>query len=334
MSSSIIHVERLTKVYNGKVKAVDAISFDVAEGDIFGFLGPNGAGKTTTIKMLTTLLKPTSGRATVCGYDIVSQQREVRSSIGVVPQEYTADEDMTGMENMMLIAALYGIPKDEAKARAEELLQLVELKDAMNRKVSTYSGGMRRRLELAIGLINHPRVLFLDEPTLGLDVQTRAAVWEYIKRLKEEYNMTLFITTHYLEEADGICDRIAIIDHGRIIRIGSPQELKSGIGGDVIEIGLDKHGEDLPELISQIKYVKEVKLMNGYYRIKAEVGEEVAPQVIELLRSKGYHVTRISLTKPTMDEVYLEYVGRKFREEEDRSELLNRRMVLRRARSR
>ena len=333
MSDPIIHVERLTKVYNGRVKAVDAISFDVAEGEIFGFLGPNGAGKTTTIKMLTTLLKPTSGRATVCGYDIVSNQREVRSCIGVVPQEYTADEDMTGMENMMLMAALYGIPKDKAKARAEELLQLVELKDAMNRKVSTYSGGMRRRLELAIGLINYPRVLFLDEPTLGLDVQTRTAVWEYIRKLKEEYNMTLFMTTHYLEEADGVCDRIAIIDHGRIIRIGSPQELKSSIGGDVIEIGLDRPGKDVPELISQIRYVKEVKLMNGYYRVKAEVGEEVAPQIIELLRSKGYHVTRISLSKPTMDEVYLEYVGRKFREEEDRSEFLNRIMVLRRARS-
>ncbi|MEM0287043.1 MAG: ATP-binding cassette domain-containing protein [Nitrososphaerota archaeon] len=333
MSESIILVEGLTKVFNAKVKAVDDVSFDVKQGEIFGFLGPNGAGKTTTIKMLTTLLKPTLGKASVCGYDIIKYPTEVRRSIGVVPQEYTADEDMTGLENLMLVASLYGIPKSIAKERAEELLQLVELKDAATRKVSTYSGGMRRRLELAAGLINHPRVLFLDEPTLGLDVQTRTAVWQYIRRLKEEYKMTLFMTTHYLEEADGLCDRIAIIDHGKIVRIGTPQELKASIGGDVIELGLDNDADDISALIHQIKLVKEVKRVNSHYRIKSEVGEEAAPQIIELLRSKGYHVTRISLTKPTMDEVYLEYVGRNFREEEDRTDVMTRRAVLRRARA-
>ncbi len=314
--SVIMKVDGLTKVFENKLKAVDSVSFEVYEGEIFGFLGPNGAGKSTTIKMLTTLLKPTSGDAIICGHDLRRNPDEVRWSVGVVPQEYTADEDMTGLENVLLFADLYGIPGEIARKRAADLLRLVNLQDAANRRVSTYSGGMRRRLELACGLINHPKMLFLDEPTLGLDVQTRAAVWEYIRLLKEEFHMTLFMTTHYLEEADGLCDRVSIIDHGRIIKIGTTAELKASVGGDAIELGVMEKDVDLTSIIAGTDRVTSVVREADHYRIKAAIGEEAAPAIIDAVRSAGYHVMRISLTKPTLDEVYLEYTGRKLRDEE------------------
>src|SRR5579885_837158 len=330
----IIDVKDLTKVYNGSLRAVDGVSFEVNEGEIFGFLGPNGAGKTTTIKMLTTLLRPTSGSATVCGYDVRSHPNDVRASVGIVPQEYTSDEDMTGLENVMFCGDLYGVPRSISKERAKELLDLVGLSDAANRKVQTYSGGMRRRLEIASGLINHPRLLFLDEPTLGLDVQTRTAVWEYIKKLKVDYGMTLFMTTHYLEEADSVCDRIAIIDHGKLIKIGTPSELKAGIGGDIIEVGVMEREPDISQLIMNIKYVKEVKRIDNFYRIKSESGEEAAPAIMEKIRASGLHVTRISLSKPSLDQVYLEYTGRNLRDEQaDSSDIIAQRFTLRRARA-
>ncbi|MHB2037069.1 MAG: ATP-binding cassette domain-containing protein, partial [Nitrososphaerales archaeon] len=307
--SAIVIVANLSKSF-GKLNAVDSVTFEIEEGEIFGFLGPNGAGKSTTINMLTTLLKPSSGNARVCGYDVSKNATEVRRNVGVVPQEYTADEDMTGRENILLCADLYGIPRSNSIPHVEELLKLVELQDAANRKVSTYSGGMRRRLELAAGLINYPKLLFLDEPTLGLDVQTRTAVWKYIRMLKNEYHMTLFLTTHYLEEADSLCDRIAIIDHGHIVKIGSPAELKASIGGDVIVVGVQESTPDISRDISQLKLVKDVKKTENEYRIKAEKGEEASPQIMDLIRSKGLHVSKISLTKPTLDEVYLEYTGR------------------------
>lgn len=333
MSPAIVKVEKLSKTF-GNLKAVDNVSFEIKEGEIFGLLGPNGAGKTTTINMLTTLLKPTSGDAKVCGFNILKQANEVRRNVGVVPQEYTADEDMTGKNNILLCADLYGIPRSDSKPHAEELLKLVELQDAANKKVSTYSGGMRRRLELACGLINYPRLLFLDEPTLGLDVQTRTAVWKYIKTLKEEYRMTLLMTTHYLEEADSLCDRIAIIDHGHIIKIGSPEELKESVGGDVIVVVIKELEPDISSDIAQIKLVKDVKKNNNTYRIKAELGEEASPQITDLIRSKGLHVTRVSLTKPTLDEAYLEFTGRSLREEEvDKLQMFRQRVTMRRARS-
>jgi ABC-2 type transport system ATP-binding protein len=333
LSSAIVKVEKLSKTF-GNLKAVDNVSFEIKEGEIFGLLGPNGAGKTTTINMLTTLLKPTSGDAKVCGFNILKQANEVRRNVGVVPQEYTADEDMTGKNNILLCADLYGIPRSDSKPHAEELLKLVELQDAANKKVSTYSGGMRRRLELACGLINYPRLLFLDEPTLGLDVQTRTAVWKYIKTLKEEYRMTLLMTTHYLEEADSLCDRIAIIDHGHIIKIGSPEELKESVGGDVIVVVIKELEPDISSDIAQIKLVKDVKKNNNTYRIKAELGEEASPQITDLIRSKGLHVTKVSLTKPTLDEAYLEFTGRNLREEEvDKLQMFRQRVTMRRARS-
>ncbi|MEM3703527.1 MAG: ATP-binding cassette domain-containing protein [Candidatus Bathyarchaeia archaeon] len=334
MTTEVIIAEGLTKVFNRSLVAVDHISFSVKDGEIFGFLGPNGAGKTTTINMLITVLKPTEGKASVLDYDIVKQANEVRKIIGVVPQEYTADEDLTGYENVMLCADLYGIPREIAKKRALELLELVELTEFKDKRVETYSGGMRRRLELACGLINRPKVLFLDEPTLGLDVQTRAATWDYIRRLKREYGMTLFMTTHYLEEADALCDRIAIIDHGKIVVTGSPSELKDSLGGDIITITI-KEGADVTSIIERVENVKDVRNENGAYRIKAGNGEVTAPLIIEALRKRGYTVTRLSLTEPTLNEVYLEYTGRAMRDmEESRVEFMTQRLHLRRARKR
>jgi ABC-2 type transport system ATP-binding protein len=331
--NEVIKAEGLTKIFNKNLIAVDHISFSVKDGEIFGFLGPNGAGKTTTINMLITILKPTEGKASILGYDIVKQAHEVRKLIGVVPQEYTADEDLTGYENIILYADLYGIPREISKKRAIELLELVELKEFKDKKVETYSGGMRRRLELACGLINRPKVLFLDEPTLGLDVQTRTATWEYIKKLKEEYNMTIFMTTHYLEEADALCDRIAIIDHGKIIVTGTPSELKDSLGGDIITISI-KENADVSEIIRNVENVKDVKNENGSYRIKAIYGEVTAPLIIEALRKRGYTVTRLSLTEPTLNDVYLEYTGRSIRDmEESKEDFRARRITLRRARA-
>mgnify|MGYP000297655672 FL=1 len=334
MVDNIIEAKGLTKVFNGYLTAVDHVTFEVKEGEIFGFLGPNGAGKTTTINMLITVLKPTEGTATVCGYDIVKEANMVRRKIGVVPQEYTADEDLTGYENIILCADLYGIPREISKKRAMELLELVQLTEFKDKKVETYSGGMRRRLELACGLINRPKVLFLDEPTLGLDVQTRANIWEYIKLLKKEYGMTLFMTTHYLEEADALCDRIAIIDRGKILVIGSPDELKSSLGGDIITLCINEN-RDISGLIEKIENVKEVRRIRDRYRIKVKDGESTAPLIIEALRNEGIKVTRLSLSKPSLNEVYLEYTGRSMRDQEESTEDFRmRRIALRRARRR
>ncbi len=333
MSENVIEVEGLTKIFNGGLVAVDHINFSVKRGEIFGFLGPNGAGKTTTINMLITILKPTKGTAAILGNDIAKQNNAVRNAIGLVPQEYTADDDLTGIENILLCADLYGIPRKTSKQRAEELLALVELTAFKDKKVQTYSGGMRRRLELACGLINRPKVLFLDEPTLGLDVQTRAATWNYIKTLKKEFGMTLFMTTHYLEEADSLCDRVAIIDHGKIVVTGSPEELKNGLGGDIITLSIQKD-VDITDLIKQVSHVKEVKKDNGNYTIKSENAEVTAPLIIEALRKDGHTVTRLSLTKPTLNEVYLQYTGKSMRDAADESgeSAMAKQMLMRRMR--
>jgi len=332
MSEEIIKAEGLTKIFNHNLVAVDHVNFEVKRGEIYGFLGPNGAGKTTTINMLITILKPTEGKASVLGFDIAKQNYNVRNVIGVVPQEYTADEDLTGLENILLCSDMYGIPRRVARERAMDLLKLVELTDFKDKRVQTFSGGMRRRLELACGLINRPKILFLDEPTLGLDVQTRTATWNYIRKLKQEYGMTLFMTTHYLEEADSLCDRVAIIDHGKIVVVGKPEDLKHSLGGDIITIGI-KENVDVSELISKVENVKEVKKENGSYRIKAEYGEVTAPFIIETLRKKGYTVAKLSLTEPTLNEVYLEYTGKSMRDaEESREAFAAQRMTMRRAR--
>jgi ABC-2 type transport system ATP-binding protein len=333
LSEDIIKVEGLTKVFNHSLVAVDHVSFSVKQGEVFGFLGPNGAGKTTTISMLITILKPTEGKATILGSDIAHESNEVRSAIGLVPQEYTADDDLTGYENILLCADLYGIPRGISKKRALDLLKLVELIEFKDKQVQTYSGGMRRRLELACGLINRPKVLFLDEPTLGLDVQTRAATWNYIKTLKSEFGMTIFMTTHYLEEADSLCDRIAIIDHGKIVITGTPAELKDSLGGDIITLSIQKE-TDITTLIKKIAHVKEVKKENGSYMIKSENGEVTAPLIIEALRKENHVVTRLSLTKPTLNEVYLQYTGKSMRDAADESKEAGIAMRMRMRRSR
>ena len=329
---SAIVTDGLTKVFNGLV-AVDHVSFEVKEGEVFGFLGPNGAGKTTTINMLTTVLKPTEGTAEVMGHNIVSEADRVRESIGVVPQEYTADEDLTGYENVLLCADLYAIPREVSRKRAIELLELVDLLPFKDKKVGTYSGGMRRRLELACGLVNQPKLLFLDEPTLGLDVQTRFSIWEYIKKLKKESDITIFLTTHYLEEADVLCDRVAIMDRGRILTLGSPEELKKGVGGDVVTIRVDSTA-DLTPVLSELEGILEVRKVDGSYLVRARDGETAAPRIMEVLRAKGQRVLSLSLTRPTLDEVYLNYTGRRMRDTEVSAEEVRRqRFVLRRARA-
>ncbi len=308
-----IEVIGLTKKY-GDLTAVDNISFSVEYGEIFGFLGPNGAGKTTTINMLVTLLQPTSGEAYVAGYRLGVENAKIRRVIGLVPQDLTADDELTGWENMVLQGSLYGLSRSEAGKRAEELLEMVGLSEAAHRLVRTYSGGMRRRLELAMGLIHRPKILFLDEPTLGLDVQTRAKIWEYIEGIREEYGMTIFMTTHYMDEADKLCDRIAIIDHGKIIALGTPKELKDMLKGDVVVIHVDN-----PQAVDGFKdldWVRDVKVVGDKISIYVEKGEEAAPKIIEELARRKVAVKSVEIVKPSLEQVFLALTGRSIRDEE------------------
>ena len=309
----IVQVENLSKVFDKEIVAVDNISFHVKEGEIFGFLGPNGAGKTTTIKVLTTLLQPTNGQVNIATFDVRKKPDSVRSSIGIVPQALTLDDDLKGMANLLLSAKLYHVPDKIAKERADELLKLVGLKDAAERDVSTYSGGMRKRLELIIGLIHNPKVLFLDEPTLGLDIQTRSVIWDYLKKLNKENGLTIFITTHYLEEADLLCDRIAIIDQGKILVEDTPSNLKQKLGGDMIEISVDDNVK-AKELISELNSVEKIDTVGQKLRIKTNKGDEVLPLILEICKANKINVKTVALSKPSLDEVFLEYTGRSLRD--------------------
>jgi ABC-2 type transport system ATP-binding protein len=313
--NKIIEAEGLTKVYPPNTKAVDQVSFSVDEGEIFGFLGPNGAGKTTTIKMLTTLASISEGRCSVAGYDVKSQQKEVRRAVGLVPQEAAVDTGLTGLENLLLSARLYGIPSTVAKEKAKQLLELVGLDEASQRMVRTYSSGMRKRLELISGLIHEPRVLFLDEPTLGLDVQTRTLMWEYIKGVNEEKNTTIFLTTHYLEEADSLSERVAIIDHGQIKVSGAPSELKSELGRDILEIKVSTDSE-LTQAISSMNGFSEVKRTSTYtYSIGMPRIERSLQSVFNGLSKLGVNVIDAKLEKPNLDTVFLNVTGRSIRDE-------------------
>lgn len=328
----VIETSNLTKRF-GTLVAVDHVSFSVEEGEIFGFLGPNGAGKTTTINMLTTLMSPTEGFAKVGGLDVEKQDSKVREIVGLVPQDITVDDDLTGMENMMLQAKLYHVPTKVAKERIREVLNLVGLTDAANRRVETYSGGMRKLLELAEGLIHYPKVLFLDEPTLGLDVQTRVVVWDYIKKLRKERGITMFLTTHYMEEADLLCDRIAIIDYGKIVALDTPQNLKDSLGGDIIELEFDQSSGDNTKTLTSLPQVKDVKKIGDMYRIKVSKGEEALPKIMEKVLKMNLQISKVSLVKPTLDQVYLEFTGRSLRETQgETAEIWRRRRTLRRIR--
>ena len=313
VKNKIIEAEGLSKIYKKEVKAVDHISFAVEDGELFGFLGPNGAGKTTTIKMLTTIAAITSGRATVAGYDVAENPSEVRRTIGIVPQELTADDELEGIENLLLSAKLHHVPNEKAHKKAQDLLKLLELEGAAQRQVKTYSGGMRRRLQLAMGLVNEPKILFLDEPTLGLDIQTRQNIWAYIKQLNSDYGITVFMTTHYLEEADSLCDRIAIIDRGQIKLSGSPSELKAKLGGTVLTLRL-VDGVDMSVALKGIQDVIEVAKADDTYSIKLARTETALPAIVEAITRKGLKISDISLAKPTLDQVFLQITGNTMRD--------------------
>jgi len=312
--TDVIHLDGLTKRF-GDVTAVDAISFDVAEGEIFGFLGPNGAGKTTTLMMLVTLLDPTSGTATVNGYDIASQKDDVRKSIGIVFQDPSLDEELTAWENMDFHGRLYAVPKAERHKRIDELLELVGLAGRRDDLVKTFSGGMRRRLEIARGLLHAPKVLFLDEPTLGLDPQTRNYVWDYIERLRREQNVTVVITTHYMDEADKLADRIAIIDHGRIIALDTSDNLKALIGGGLISIRSDDNPR-VAERLNGLDWVDSLNHHDGQVHVSADDAGQRVAEVVKLLDRSAIPVQSVTMHTPTLEDVFLHFTGRTIREEE------------------
>ncbi|MDD5527600.1 MAG: ATP-binding cassette domain-containing protein [Patescibacteria group bacterium] len=303
----IIEIKNLTKKYRD-ITAVDQLNLQIEEGEIFGLLGPNGAGKTTTLMMLTTLIKPSSGTAKVNGFDIVKNPDKVRSSIGMVFQDPSSDDTLTGYENLKLHGMLYNIPPVEREKRIKEVLELVELTGRKNELVKNYSGGMRRRLELGRGLMHYPKVLFLDEPTLGLDPQTRDHLWRYIEDLARRMHISVIITTHYMEEADMLCDRVAIIDSGKIVALDAPSKLKEIIGGDVVTI---KIKEPKIDLIKQLPYISKVDVKDGIVSLTvANASEHLA----EILQTIG-QVDSVEVRQPTLSDVFLHYTGREIRED-------------------
>ncbi|SFL48170.1 ATP-binding cassette domain-containing protein [Salibacterium qingdaonense] len=301
---SIIEVDRLNKQYKD-THAVKNVSFDVGQGEIFGFLGPNGAGKSTTINMICTMLAPTSGTITINGFDATVQRSKVRESIGIIFQENTLDEKLTAGENLMLHCRFYRVPKKKREERIQEVLQIVDLTESRNKKVETFSGGMKRRLEMARGLLHYPKVLFLDEPTVGLDPQTRAHMWEYILRLKRKEGITMFLTTHYLDEAE-ISDRIAIMNHGGIITIDSPAQLKKQVGGDIIELAAKDNDQAEVELK---QYIEEGEIIRqeGTIQIKTADSDSI---ISGLMKELSVPITHLNIRKPTLNDVFLSFTGR------------------------
>jgi ABC-2 type transport system ATP-binding protein len=322
-----IHVEKLTRTFDN-LTAVDAVSFAVPAGELFGLLGPNGAGKTTTINMLSTLLRPTSGRAEVAGFDIVRSRDSVRRSIGIVFQEPALDGKLTGRENLEFHSMMYGLGKPERRRRIDEVLRLVDLTDKARVLVEKYSGGMKRRLEIARGLIHRPKVLFLDEPTLGLDAQTRRHIWEYIKALNREAGVTIILTTHYMEEADFLCDRVAIMDGGRFAALDSPRDLKDLMGGDVVSLEVDGDPAAFLDEFRDVDWVKTRNLHEGEVVLTMERGERRIPEIVLLAQSKGLVVTSVHLRKPSLEDVFLHFTGRTIREREAGSAERNRAMMM------
>jgi ABC-2 type transport system ATP-binding protein len=325
---AVIDVRNLTKIYPGGVEAVRGISFYVREGEFFGFLGPNGAGKSTTIKVLITLLARTSGEVTLLGHDVAAESDTVRRSIGYAAQEASPDDDLTGRENLSIQGSLYHIDRATVRKRSEELIDLMDLAEAANRKVGTYSGGMRKRLDLACALIHRPRVLFLDEPTTGLDPQNRAGLWSYLERINKQEGLTIFLTTHYMEEADRLCDRLAIIDYGKIVAAGSPTELKARLGGDVISLtfkDIDGQSAEVQVQVAHLlvegqPFVRSTTVGTGESQgtltaVVANGGESV-PLLLHLLDGAHLRVASVSLTSPTLDDVFLSYTGTRIRQDD------------------
>jgi len=314
-----IEVDSLTKKF-GDFKAVDNISFKVEEGEIFGFLGPNGAGKSTTMMILTTLLKPTSGSVLVSGYDVMSDAKKVREKIGYVQQEISVDEFLTGRENLYLHARINQIPRNLIKSRIDDVLELVELGEKKDQASLTYSGGMRKRLDIANGLLSRPSVLFLDEPTVGLDIQTRRKIWGYIKKIRKDFGMTIFISTHYMEEADKLCDRIGIIDHGKIQVVDTPKSMKNAIGNEIISFNLvdGKANQDaLIEQINKIEFVKEVKIKQDLITVFSTKSNEVIPKIFQESINLEMRISSLTLKQPTLDDVFISYTGHDLRDENE-----------------
>ena len=309
MSDYIIKVENLVKKF-GELVAVDDISFNVLRGEIFGFLGPNGAGKTTTINILCTLSKPTSGRATIDGFDVVRQQSQVRQTIGLVFQDPSLDERLSGLQNLRFHAMVYNVPASVREQRIEHVLKMVELWDRRRSEVRTYSGGMKRRLELARGLLHYPKVLFLDEPTLGLDPQTRNRLWEYILELRQREGTTIFLTTHYMDEAEN-ADRIAIIDHGKLIAMDTPERLKKIVGKDIISVKTDDNDRAAEEL--KLRYKIEARRDSDGLTFEVTNGEKFLP---DFIKEFGIKILSVNLRRSSLDDVFLKLTGREIRREE------------------
>jgi len=319
----MITVEQLVKQYDS-LTAVNGISFEIPQGELFGFLGPNGAGKTTTIKILTTLLKPTGGRATVAGHDVLKEPGKVRNVIGYVAQDVSVDDKATGRENLMLQGHLHRMEGKLLRQRVDELLDLVDLSAVAHRLAETYSGGMRKRLDLVAGLVHRPKVLFLDEPTLGLDPQTRARVWSYLRELNQREGITALLTTHYMEEADELCHRVAIIDRGGIKALGSPKELKDEIGGDRVNIGFSEESlvgegtlvENAFRALQGQPYVQHVETFADSVALYVEKGEEVLPKIVGLLGENGIPMKTLTLSRPSLNDVFLKHTGSTIRDSE------------------
>ena len=309
MSSHVIQLHELKKYFK-EVKAVDGVNFSIHQGEIFGLLGPNGAGKTTILNILCTLLQPTSGTATVCNHDIKKDKDAVRRSIGIVFQDPSLDDQLTAYENLDLHGRLYHIPKDTRLKKIDELLELVELSDKKKVLVKTFSGGMKRRLEIARGLLHQPEVLFLDEPTLGLDPQTRRHIWEYIENLNRDTRVTIILTTHYMDEADVLCHRLAIIDRGKISAIDTPTQLKKQIGGEVISIKTED------EFHPEQPWIKSVNTHDGYINLTVEEADQKLSPLMKIAQEQGIAIDSITIHKPTLEDVFLHFTGKTIREEE------------------
>ena len=313
---TVISVRQLRRVFKSRkstVEAVAGIDLEVYAGEIFGFLGPNGAGKTTTLRMLATLMPPTSGEATVVGQDLRRHPGEVRRRIGYVGQRGGADPEITARHELIFEARLYGMSRAEAQSRAAELIVTLELESCADRKISTYSGGQRRRLDVGVGLVHKPQLLFLDEPTTGLDPQSRARMWDEVRQLRAE-GTTVFITTHYLEEADALCNRIAIIDHGKIVAEGTPDELKRAVAGDLVTVGVSGDVEAALRLLQPQPFVREASIDGSELRLYVDHGETATPDILRLLDTAGLGLTTVALSRPSLDDVFLRSTGRSLRE--------------------
>jgi len=314
--TAIIETTGLRKSFGNGQKAVDAVrgvDLRVESGEIFGFLGPNGAGKTTTLRMLVTLLVPSAGEARVAGLDLRTQAAEVRRRIGYVAQGSSSARGMTGRGELVMQGRMYGMNARDAKTRATEVLEHLDLTEAADRITGTYSGGMRRRLDVGLGIAHRPALLFLDEPTTGLDPQARAGMWQEIVALRES-GTSVFLTTHYLDEADALCDRLAIIDHGRVVVTGTPDELKRQIAGDVVTIGVDGRGDDVLQLAEAQPFVREASLSDGMVRAYVDRGETALPSLLRLLDAQGLAPQTLSLHRPSLDDVFLRQTGRSLRD--------------------